>query len=119
MKHRFKGSHILAEFYGISNTNNNEDSLKICLENCCKQARLTLMKFDHVVFPNGGYTAFALLAESHISIHTYPEYQSIFLDVFTCGDADTMMIIDLLSDFYQPEEKQIRVIERGNDNLNM
>lgn len=51
MKHRFKGSHILAEFYGISNTNNNEDSLKICLENCCKQARLTLMKFDHVVFP--------------------------------------------------------------------
>lgn len=30
-----------------------------------------------------------------------------------------MMIIDLLSDFYQPEEKQIRVIERGNDNLNM
>lgn len=119
MKHRFKGNHILAEFYGISNTDYNKDSLQQCLENCCKHAHLTLIKFGHTVFPNGGYTAFALLAESHISIHTYPEYKSIFLDVFTCGNADTMVIIDLLSDYYQPEEKYTQVIERGNDNFNI
>ena len=116
MKHEFKGSHVLAEFYNISNNSNDKTDLKKCLENCCREANVTLLKFDFVEFENGGYTAFALLAESHISIHTYPEYQSVFVDVFTCGNSNTQIIIDILSDYYLPAKREIRSIERGKKN---
>lgn len=116
--HLFKGIHILAEFYEVLNytADVNQSFLRLCIEECCNKAHVTLLKFDYIAFDNGGYTAFALLAESHISIHTYPEYQSVFLDVFTCGNGDTGAIIDTLEEFYRPVDKKIQVIERGKDN---
>jgi S-adenosylmethionine decarboxylase proenzyme, Bacillus form len=114
MNHLFKGNHILAEFYGISNTDNDKKKLESCLENCCKSALVTLLKFEYAGFDNGGYTAFALLAESHISIHTYPEHRSVFLDVFTCGNKNTMTIVELLTDYFKPENKHVRIINRGS-----
>lgn len=113
MSHQFNGNHILAEFYGVHTGQHDLGKLRKCLETCCKQAGVTMMKFDYVEFGNGGYTAYTLLAESHISIHTYPEHASVFLDVFTCGGADTWIIIDALADFYQPEEQTVQCIERG------
>lgn len=117
MNHQFKGRHVLAELYGVLHITGCESDLEHYLNTCCKQAKATLLKFDYAVFDNGGYTAFALLAESHISIHTYPEYQSIFLDVFTCGNTNTSMIVDMLCDYYLPEKKHIQIIERGKENL--
>ncbi|NDV65758.1 adenosylmethionine decarboxylase [Bacteroides sp. 224] len=117
MNHQFKGSHILAELYGVSHIIGSESDLKSYLEKCCKEAGVTLLKYDYAAFDNGGYTAFTLLAESHISIHTYPEYQSIFLDVFTCGNANTRMIVDRLCDYYLPERTHIQAIERGNEDF--
>jgi len=113
MSHQFNGNHILVEFYGVRPERHNRDELQTCLITCCRQAKVTMLKFDYVIFDNGGYTAYALLAESHISIHTYPEYGSIFLDVFTCGNADTWHIVDALAEFYQPEKQSRQCIERG------
>ncbi|MCD7899538.1 MAG: adenosylmethionine decarboxylase [Bacteroides sp.] len=119
-KHLFKGSHILAEFYGVSNTSYFDDSaLCTCLEYGCQKANVTLLKYDYSMFDNGGYTAFALLEESHISIHTYPEYQAIFLDVFTCGNTNTRMIVDILEEYYQPTDKKVQIIERGKEDFNL
>lgn len=39
-------------------------------------------------FDNGAYTGVLLLAESHCSIHTWPELQKVHFDIFTCGEAD-------------------------------
>jgi S-adenosylmethionine decarboxylase len=39
-------------------------------------------------FDNDAYTGVLLLAESHCSIHTWPELQKVHFDLFTCGDAD-------------------------------
>ena len=44
-----------------------------------------------------GVTAFLLLAESHISLHTYPEHGLLLLDVLTCGDGDPDGVLELLS----------------------
>ncbi|MHA1638375.1 MAG: S-adenosylmethionine decarboxylase family protein [Candidatus Thorarchaeota archaeon] len=38
----------------------------------------------------GGATAFALLSESHISVHTWPELKKVVVDVFTCGSSDNL-----------------------------
>jgi len=113
MNHQFSGNHLLVEFYGVRIEQHDQDKLHKCLETCCKQAKVTMLKFDYVKFENGGYTAFALLAESHISIHTYPEYKSIFLDVFTCGKSDTGCIVDALAEYYRPQKQFVQCIERG------
>lgn len=113
MSHQFSGNHILVEFYGVQTLRRDLNKLKDCLDVCCKQANVTMLKFDYVEFENGGYTAYALLAESHISIHTYPEYKSIFLDVFTCGGSDTRLIVTALAEYYQPEQQLVQSIERG------
>lgn len=115
----FKGNHILAEFYGVTDAVRIDDSaLYTCLEQSCLKANVTLLKFDYSVFDNGGYTVFALLAESHISIHTYPEYEAVFLDVFTCGNANTRIIVNALAEYYQPEAKKMQIIERGKEDFN-
>lgn len=117
MNYQFKGSHVLAEFYGVTKMRKRTSTLRKYLDEACEKADVTLLSFIMQRFKNGGYTAFALLAESHISIHTYPEYNSIFIDVFTCGDANTKIIIDRLSKLYMPERKHIQIIERGHENL--
>lgn len=113
MQYQFKGKHILAEFYEVEQMVNDEEQLKAFLLQCCTEANVNLIGFDISFFDNGGYTLCALLRESHIAIHTYPEYNSIFLDVFTCGKANTKLIIDRLATLYQPKRKEIQYIERG------
>lgn len=49
------------------------------------QAGLNQVGVAEYVFPEGGYTFVILLAESHISIHTWPELGYITLDVFVCN----------------------------------
>ena len=46
----------------------------------------TRIKESYHTFPNGAITFVILLAESHCSVHTFPEHNSLFLDLFTCGD---------------------------------
>ena len=59
-------------------------SEKTYLEIQSKITSLGLTVLDHSskVFPGNGYTAFFLLAESHISIHTWPEIQKVYADIF-------------------------------------
>lgn len=67
---------------------------------------------DHE-FEGGGYTWFAVLAESHASIHTYPEYNSCFIDLFTCGDkCNHQMFIELMKDYLKPQSVIEQTIER-------
>lgn len=113
MQYQFKGKHILAEFYEVEHMLTDEKQLETVISKCCDEANVTLIGFDFKAFENGGYTLCALLKESHITIHTYPEYNSIFLDVFTCGKSNTQLIVDRLSELYMPQRKKIQIIERG------
>ncbi len=114
MQYQFRGKHILAEFYGVEQMVSDERQLKSFLIDCCNEANVSLIGFDFKTFDNGGYTLCALLKESHITIHTYPEFNSIFLDVFTCGKSNTQLIVDRLAELYRPQRKEIQNIERGN-----
>jgi S-adenosylmethionine decarboxylase len=52
---------------------------------------------SHVVFPNGAITLVLILAESHLSIHTWPEESLIAIDLFSCGAIDGQRVIDGLT----------------------
>ena len=54
-----------------------------------------------------------LLKESHISIHTWPEYNYAAIDIFVCGSTFPDKAIEHLKDFFKPEKVEIKSLKRG------
>ena len=65
----------------------DESNIKLLLYNATKEAKSTLLNLAAHKFEPQGVTGVAMLAESHISIHTWPEKGMAVCDVFTCGDS--------------------------------
>ena len=68
---------------------------------------------SHVVFPNGAVTLVLILAESHLSIHTWPEESLIAIDLFSCGAIDGQRVLDELTAALHLEKVNITQLERG------
>jgi S-adenosylmethionine decarboxylase len=68
---------------------------------------------SHVMFPNGAITLVLILAESHLSIHTWPEEQLIAIDLFSCGAIDGQAVISGLVRRLQLEDVSVRTLSRG------
>ena len=64
-----------------------------------------------------GFTGVAILAESHMSIHTWPEHNYAALDIFMCGDADPLLAIPTLKEHFKPENTEVMLLERSPDAL--
>ena len=64
-------------------------------------------------FSPQGVTATATLAESHISIHTWPEYGYFAADLFFCGQGNPKKAIELLQTALRAKRIEIKEIERG------
>jgi len=67
----------------------DETYVKLTLYNAAKECKSTLLDLSTYKFQPQGLTGVALLAESHISIHTWPEKNMAICDVFTCGEHTT------------------------------
>ncbi len=82
----FVGRHFLASYLGCDlNRLRDLAALKAAFERAVAASGATLMGSSDHVYPPYGYTLLCLLSESHASIHTYPEHNSCFVDLFTCG----------------------------------
>lgn len=112
--YEFYGKHILAEFMLISEILINDiNTLVETTKSLIEQSGATLIDIRIYEFNPNGYTIFFALKESHVSIHCYPEYGAMFLDVFTCGHKiDPKIIVNGLYRYLLPKRKQIQLIER-------
>ena len=82
----YKSKHFLLELYKCDYEKLNDESFLRCtLNNAAKIANATVLNLISNKFEPQGVTAIALLAESHISIHTWPEAHYSAVDIFTCG----------------------------------
>jgi S-adenosylmethionine/arginine decarboxylase-like enzyme len=106
MMHDFAGTHIMSEFYNIRKnlTSGSSPELVAFIRESCAKNKIRVLKDDHFIFENGGYTLFFLLEESHLSVHTYVEHKSAFIDIFTCGNVDATNILNDINAFYFPEK---------------
>jgi S-adenosylmethionine decarboxylase len=68
---------------------------------------------SHVVFPNGAITLVLILAESHLSIHTWPEDNLIAIDLFSCGAINGQLVLDELIASLHLTQVTVRNVERG------
>jgi S-adenosylmethionine decarboxylase len=85
--YRFKGKHFIASYSGCNpSTLENVPELIKVMQEAVNGSGATILDCSSYVFPGDGLTMVFLLQESHASIHTYPEHQSCFIDLFTCGD---------------------------------
>ncbi len=83
----FVGKHCILELRECNQQRLNDESfLRTTLSNAVKLSGATLLNLVTHKFQPFGVTGLALLAESHISIHTWPENKCAAIDVFTCGE---------------------------------
>nr|WP_075488353.1 adenosylmethionine decarboxylase [Prochlorococcus marinus] len=110
-----QSKHFLLELYRCDYEKLNDESFLRCtLNKASKLAKATVLNLISNKFEPQGVTAIALLAESHISIHTWPESNYSAVDIFTCGHN---MLPELASQYLiealKAEEHSLRVIERN------
>jgi S-adenosylmethionine decarboxylase len=110
---KFAGMHLLVDLWGATNL----DSPALIDETLCAgalEAGATILHshFHHFT-PNGGVSGVVVLAESHISIHTWPERNFAALDVFMCGCCDPYKVIPFLQAAFNPSSVQIDEQRRG------
>jgi S-adenosylmethionine decarboxylase len=72
-----------------------------------------VLETSHVIFPNGAITLVLILAESHLSIHTWPEEDLIAIDLFSCGGIDGDAVISGLTRSLRLEGVSVRKLARG------
>lgn len=107
------GKHVLLDFSGAKHLTDAayiEKALRKAAD-CCDATVLDVNL--HSFAADGGVTGVALLAESHISIHTWPEIDFIALDVFMCGSCDATLAIEPLKEMFQPTQTNIKEVIRG------
>ena len=110
-----QSNHFLLELYRCDYEKLNDESFLRCtLNRAAKLAQATVLNLISNKFEPQGVTAIALLAESHISIHTWPESNYSAVDIFTCGQN---MMPELASQYLietlGAEEHFLRVIKRN------
>ena len=110
-----QSKHFLLELYKCDYERLNDESFLRCtLNRASKLANATVLNLISNKFEPHGVTAIALLAESHISIHTWPESKYSAVDIFTCGQN---MMPELASQYLiealKAGEHFLRVIERN------
>ena len=110
-----QSKHLLLELYRCDREKLDDESFLRCtLNRAAKLAKATVLNLISNKFMPQGVTAIALLAESHISIHTWPESNYSAVDIFTCGQN---MIPELASQYLieclMAKEHSLRVIERN------
>ncbi|NPA41362.1 MAG: S-adenosylmethionine decarboxylase [Aquificae bacterium] len=109
------GLHILADLYGVEAERiDRVEDIRDLLETAVKVADLTKISSHYYQFQPHGATGVVLLAESHISIHTWPEHGLATVDVYTCGDpSKAYKAMEYIINTLEPKRVDKQVHERG------
>ncbi len=99
---KFAGTHLLVDLWGATNLCDPE-LIDHALREAAEAAGATILHSHfHHFSPNGGVSGVLVLAESHISIHTWPERDFAAIDIFMCGACDPHLSIPALKEAFKP-----------------
>jgi len=108
----FAGTHLIVDLWGSSNLN-NASFIEETLRECIDVAGATLLHLHIHAFEPNGLSGVAVLAESHISFHSWPDQGYMALDIFMCGKAEPHKCLPILKKAFQPKSIQINDLKRG------
>ena len=108
------GLHYIIEFFGARSLEDCEPVQTVLREAAELAGAVVLDENIHDFGEGQGVTGVVVLAESHISIHTWPEHNYAAIDVFMCGDrVAPERSLDHLRAFFQPESERVDRLQRG------
>ncbi|MTH99559.1 adenosylmethionine decarboxylase [Roseibium sp. RKSG952] len=106
------GAHLIIDLYDaerLDDLNHMETTLRTCVD----EAGATLLHIHLHPFEPTGVSGVAVLAESHISVHTWPEAGYAAFDVFMCGDARPEKCVEVLENAFKPGRTEVSELLRG------
>lgn len=110
---KFAGTHLLIDLWGASNLA-DPDHIDRALREAAETAGATILHGHfHHFSPNGGVSGVLVLAESHISIHTWPERNFAAIDIFMCGECNPYKGIPALKAAFEPANINLGEQRRG------
>ncbi|MFH1663985.1 MAG: deoxyhypusine synthase [archaeon] len=121
-----KGNNIFFDCSGCDKKAlNDKEKIKeflIRVSDSIEMKRLTepvVVSYKHKHNEESGITGFVIIAESHISIHSYPEKAEAFVDVFSCREFDSEKVVAVLNEFFFPKKIEKNMNFRGTGTLNL
>jgi S-adenosylmethionine decarboxylase len=110
---KFAGTHLLVDLWGACNLC-DPDHIDRALRESAEAAVATILHGHfHHFSPNGGVSGVLVLAESHISIHTWPERDFAAIDIFMCGGCNPYHGLPALKEAFQPRSVNLGEQRRG------
>ena len=110
---KYAGAHLLVDLWGAINLSDPK-AIDHTLRRAALAAGATILHSHfHHFSPNGGVSGVIVLAESHISIHTWPERDFAAVDIFMCGACDPHLAIPVMQTLFQADRVEIDEQRRG------
>ena len=110
---KFAGTHLLVDLWGATNLGDPALIDAALCEAAVAAGATILHSHFHHFSPNGGVSGVVVLAESHISIHTWPERDFAAVDIFMCGECDPYKSIPVLKAAFRPASIHLGEQRRG------
>ncbi len=109
------GRHLLLELKNCKpEALNDLDFIKDCLRTAAKEAGSTVISESFHQFSPQGVSGVVIIAESHLFIHTWPEYNYAAVDIFTCGNSvQPEKAAELIIQRFSPKNSALLEIKRG------
>ncbi|HEU0220994.1 MAG TPA: adenosylmethionine decarboxylase [Paracoccaceae bacterium] len=108
----YAGTHLIIEVMGGEGLD-SEERIQKAFRDCVEACGATLLHIHTHKFTPQGVSGVAVLAESHISVHTWPEIGYGAFDVFMCGRADPWAAVEVLRRAFRASEMRVKEILRG------
>lgn len=110
---KFAGTHLLVDLWGARNLT-DAAAVEAALREAALAAKATILHSHfHHFGPDGGVSGVVVLAESHISIHTWPEREFAAIDIFMCGRCNPYDSLPVLKAAFRPASIQLGEQRRG------
>ena len=108
------GVHLIVDLVGANKTRLNDlGHIERTLMDCADAAGATLLHIHVHPFEPNGISGVVVLAESHISIHTWPDISYAALDIFMCGQTNPDACLAILYTAFEPKNMPVQELLRG------
>ena len=111
------GIHILVEYYDCNKEIlKNVETIEQSMLTAARSANATIVESVFHQFNPWGVSGAVIIAESHLTIHTWPEHNYAAVDLFTCGDIDYEAGLNTLKNLLESKHYEVKKILRGEFN---
>jgi len=115
VERKFLGTHIIAELYGCDPALLDDvEFITSTLLESAEKTKVTVVDYISRKFEPQGVSVVVIISESHITIHTWPEFKYAALDFYTCGEEDPEPAVREIAQKFKTKELVLFRADRGN-----